>query len=402
MSGVSLVNMINTVFLYLFTSIGSGGAVVVAQYIGAKDKANGNLASGQSHLLGGLFGVGSMMLMLAANAPLLGVMYSSTAPSVMDAAVTYLGISSLSFPFLAVYCTGAALLRSMARAKETMYVSLGMNLVNTVGNAVALFILSADVAGIAWASLIARALSAVAVVVLCHSTRNPVRIGVGTVFRWDGTMLRRILRIALPTAVENVLFQLMKVLLGMIAALFGTSQIAANGVAQSIWNIAALGGVAMGPAYITVVGRCLGAGDGDAADYYTRKLLRVTFALSIAWNLLIMALTPPLLMAYSLGPGTKELVFWLVAIHNLFNALAFPLAGPFANSLRAAGDVRFTMWANIACTAGMRMVLSLVLALGLGWGVMGIAVAMAADWVCKAVAYALRYRSGKWREFQVI
>lgn len=401
-SGVSLVNMINTIFLYLFTAIGSGGAVVVAQCIGAKATDRGSLACGQNYLLGTLFGATSMVLILVVHTSMLSVMYATVTPDVMDAAVIYLAISALSFPFLAVYCTGAALLRSMARTKETMYVSLGANLVNIAGNAAAIFVLFAGVAGVAWTSFAVRVLSAVAVVVLCCGVGNPVRLAARTVFRWDAVMLRRILRIALPTALESVLFQLMKVLLGMIVALFGTSQIAANGVAQSIWSIAALASVAMGPTYITVVGQCLGSGDTAAADYYTRKLLRITFVLSIAWNAFIMALMPLLLMVYSLSPETKELVFWLVLIHSVFNAFVFPLADPFANSLRAAGDVKFTMWANIVCTVGVRMVLSLALALGPGWGVIGIALAMVTDWVFKAVAYTLRYRSGKWQGHEVI
>ena len=86
---------------------------------------------------------------------------------------------------------------------------------------------------------------------------------------------------------ENGIFQLVKVALSGIVALFGTYQIAANGVAQSIWSLAALAGVAMGPVFITVIGQCMGNGDADAAEHYFKRLTRITLLISSAWNLLI-------------------------------------------------------------------------------------------------------------------
>lgn len=69
-------------------------------------------------------------------------------------------------------------------------------------------------------------------------------------------MIRRILKIAVPNGIENGLFQLVKVALSSITALLGTAQIAANGIAQSFWSLAAMIGVTMGPVFITVVGQC--------------------------------------------------------------------------------------------------------------------------------------------------
>ncbi|MGM9601663.1 MAG: MATE family efflux transporter [Faecousia sp.] len=104
--------------------------------------------------------------------------------------------------------------------------------------------------------------------------------------------MKHILNIAIPNGLENGVFQLVKVALSSIVALFGTYQIAANGVAQSIWSLAALAGVSMGPVFITVIGQCMGNGDTKAADNYFRKLTRITLLISSAWNLLIFLLTP--------------------------------------------------------------------------------------------------------------
>lgn len=202
--------------------------------------------------------------------------------------------------------------------------------------------------------------------------------------------------------IENGIFQLVKVALSSIVALFGTYQIAANGVAQSIWSMAALAGVSMGPAFITVIGQCMGNKDTCAAEYYFRKLTKITLLLSAAWNLLVFLLTPLVMKFYSLSPETKNLVFWLVLIHNLFNAVAFPFSGALSNGLRAAGDVKFTMYVSIASTILGRLLLSYLLGITLHMGVIGIAVAMVCDWSIRAVIFLWRQKSGKWKEFQVI
>ena len=174
-----------------------------------------------------------------------------------------------------------------------------------------------------------------------------------------------------------------------IVALFGTYQIAANGVAQSIWSMAALAGVAMGPVFITVIGQCM-------------KLTKITLLISTVWNVFIFLLTPLFMRAYALGPETKQLVIWLVLIHNIFNAAVFPFSGALSNGLRAAGDVKFTMYVSIASTIAGCLFLSCVLGIVFDMGVIGIAVAMVCDWIIRAIIFYLRQRSGRWKTFQVI
>lgn len=214
--------------------------------------------------------------------------------------------------------------------------------------------------------------------------------------------MRKILRIAVPNGLENGVFQLVKVALSSIVALFGTYQIAANGVAQSIWSLAALAGVAMGPVFITVIGQCMGKRDTEGADYYFKKLTGITLLLSTAWNLFVFLLTPLFLRFYALEPETKQLIVWLALIHNVFNAVAYPFSGAVSNGLWAAGDVKFTMYVSIASTIAGRLLLTWLLGVVLDMGVIGIAVAMVCDWMIRAVIFILRQKSGRWKNFQVI
>ena len=401
-SGVSLVNMFNTVFIYLFTALASGGAVMISQYIGNKDKKNAILSSSQLLMFSTIFSIVIAVLVCATNEWLLRLMFGQVDNAVMESCVTYLRISAYSYPMLAIYNAGAAMQRSLCKTKVTMYISIIANIINVIGNIIGVFVLKAGVAGVAYPSLIARLFSAIAITILCFKTNQEAYYTKDDVMTWDVPMLSRILKIAIPNGVENGIFQLVKVALGSVVALFGTYQIAANGIAQSIWSLAALVGSAMGPVFITVIGQCQGAQDDEATQYYFKKLMKITLIFSIAWNGIVFALTPIFMQFYAVSEPTKELVIILVLIHNVFNTVAFPFSGPLSNGLRATGDVKYTMIVSIASTVGGRLVLSIILGIYCHMGVIGIAYAMCLDWSIRAIIFYMRYRSGKWKEFQLV
>ena len=401
-SGVSLVNQFNTIFIYLFTALVSGGAVVISQYIGRKEMDTAGEAASQLLLFSAIFSILVSALVLIGNEKMLRLMFGKVESDVMQACITYLRISAYSYPALAVYNAGASLFRSMGKTSVTMYLSVASNIINVIGNLIGVFVLHAGVAGVAWPSLIARTFSAVVITMLCFCKKNQVFYTRKWIFQWNGALMRHILRIAIPNGLENGVFQLVKVALSSIVALFGTYQIAANGVAQSIWSLAALAGVSMGPVFITVIGQCMGNKDTQLAEHYLKKLTKITVLLSSAWNLLIFSLTPLFMRFYALESDTKQLVVWLVLIHNLFNSIAYPFSGALSNGLRAAGDVKFTMYVSVISTIAVRLLLSWLLGVVLQMGVIGIALAMVSDWVIRAILFYWRQQSGKWETFQVI
>lgn len=401
-SGVSLVNSFNTIFIYLFTALASGGAVVISQYIGNKDQKNSVRSSSQLLMFSTLFSIVLTCIVLMFHQAILSALFGKVEIDVMNACITYIVISALSYPFIAIYNAGASLFRSMGKTKTTMYVSLASNIINVIGNCIGVFVLHAGVAGVAIPSLIARAFSAVVITNLCFRNNQATYYTKKDLFAFDTDILRRVLSIAVPNGIENGIFQFVKVALSSVVALFGTYQIAANGVAQSIWSLAALMGVTLGPVYITVIGQCMGSGNQEQAKYYFKKLNKLAIVLSIVWNLIVLALTPLFMHFYQLSSETLQLIFYLVVIHCVFNAIVYPISGPLSNGLRAAGDVKFTMIVSIASTLLARFVFSIIFAIYLNMGVIGIAFAMCLDWTIRAIIFYCRYRSLKWLEFKVI
>lgn len=401
-SGVSLVNSFNTIFLNLFTALASGGAVVISQYIGHKDKEHAGQAASQLLTASVILSVAISVVILLTNASLMRLMFGKVDADVMDACVTYLRISAYSYPALAIYNAGAALYRSFGKTSTTMYISILANIINVIGNCIGVFGLHAGVVGVAVPSLVSRCFSAVVITILCFSAKNPVSYLGSWIMKLDVSLQKKILRIAVPNGVESGVFQLVKVALSSVVALFGTYQIAANGVAQSIWSLAAFVCVTMGPVFITVIGQCMGAGDIEQAEMYFRKLTKITLVFAIAWNALIFAVTPVFMSFYALEDQTKRLVILLVLIHNIFNAVAFTFADPLGKGLRATGDVKFTTATSLFTTIGVRLIFSMIFGIWLNLGVIGIAFAMCLDWSVRGIIFWWRFKQGKWKTFKVI
>lgn len=401
-SGVSLVDMINMLLINVLAALATGGAVVVSQYLGRKEKDNACFAASQLITVTVVISLGIMLFVLIFSKPTLGILFGRVDEDVMAAAVIYFIISGLSYPFLAVYNSGAALFRSMGISRIPMTVSIIMNVGNVVLNAIAIFVFDGGVVGIGIASLIARAVAAIIMMYLSLNRNNMIFIRFTEMFSWDGRMIKRILNIAIPNGIENGIVQLGRVLLVSIIALFGTTQIAANGITNSLVMISISFATSMNLAIVTVVGQCVGAGDYQQAIYYTKKLTKTTYIWTLGLSLAQIVFLPWILNLYTLSAEVSRLTYILVVIHNVFAIFLWPLSFTFSNALRAAGDVRYTMIVSIGCMFILRIALGYIMGVVFGMGVIGIWVAMGFDWALRSIVYIGRFKSGKWREFKVI
>lgn len=396
-SGVSLVDMLNVLIINIFAALATGGAVVISQYLGARDMPSAKNSAGQLFHLAALAGVGVMVLALAFARPLLHLLFGQIEPEVMDAALLYLRISAASYPFIALYNAGAALFRSMGNSKISMQVSILMNAVNVAGNAICVFGLGMGVAGVALPSLVGRALAAGLILWRASNPANLVHVQAAQCLRLKKGLALRILNIGIPSAFENSLFQLGRVLVVSVISVFGTAQISANAVANNLDSIGCIPGQAISLGLITVVGQCIGAQDQKAAIGYTKKLVGLTYLVDGALNLLVILGMPLLLGLYNISAETHELAWLLVFIHCACGIVLWPVAFVLPNALRAANDVRFTMLVSIASMMIWRLGFSYVLGIGFGMGAVGVWIAMVIDWVCRSAFFVGRLASGKWK-----
>ena len=395
-SGVSLVDMINNLIIVLFAALATGGAVVVSQYLGAREQKHADASAGQLILLSGLFGAAVGVVCFVMARPMIRLFYGSIEADVLDAGVRYLKVIALSYPFLALYNGGAALFRSMGNSKISMQISLLMNIINIVGNAVCIFGLKMGVDGVAWPSVISRVVAAVLILARCYQKGHALTVP--KTVKLDTGMAKRILGIGVPSAFENSLFEAGRIVVVSMISTFGTVQIAANAVANNLDGVGCIPGKAIGLAMITVVGRCVGAQDFEQTKYYTKKLLGETYFYTAVINSIILLLLPWILQIYGLGEETTRLSYILVMIHDGMAIFLWPASFVLPNMLRACNDVKYTMVVSIFSMITFRIGFSYVFGVHMGWMAVGVWAAMVIDWVFRVLCFVGRYLAGTWRK----
>ena len=397
-SGVSLVDMINAVVLTLFMGLATGGAVVTSQYLGARKFHDAQKSVGQLMLMAAVIGTFFGLLCLLLAGPILKLFFGAIEADVMQAGLIYFRITSLAFPFIALYCTAAAVFRSMGNSKLTMKISILMNLINVSGNAICVLGLKMGVAGVAIPTLISRIVAAVLTLFFLSRKKQQLYLERKYVFHIQGDLMRKILRIGVPSACENSFFQLGRAIVVSMIALFGTVQTSANAVAGTIDNLACIAGNAINLAMVTVIGQCVGSGDAGQVKYYMKKMMLLAYAFWALNSLPTLIFCRPLIGLYStLSQETADLAFRLIWIHNGLGILFWPMSFTLPNALRAANDVQFTMRVGIASMLLARIGLSWIMCVGLQWGATGVWIAMVVDWLVRISFFLPRVFSGKWK-----
>jgi len=399
MSGVSLVNNISAVVLNLFGGLATGGAVLTSQYLGAQQKVNAKRSAGQMLLLatGVATLLGAVCFVFASS--LLKLFFGAVEPDVMEAALIYFQINAISFPFLAIRNAGGAIMRCLGDSKISMRVTLLANIVNIIGNAVFIYGVNMGVAGVAVATLLARIVGAAVIMIPVVRPGHDLSLTLKEVIEIQKQMIGKIFGIAIPSAMENSMFSLGRLLTLSMFAGFGTAHTAANSVAGTLTNIIIVVRLGIGAAMLTVVGQCIGAREIEQAKYYTRKLLVWCYIGHGILTVLTLVFHMPLINCYeNLSAETIELSKQLLFIFGIPGIFFYTPSFNLPQTLRAANDGRFTMMVSIGTMLLCRIGLSWVLCVQMQWGVIGVWVAMALDWVFRTIIFAWRYYSGAWKK----
>ena len=403
-SGVSLVDNINTLIIQIFSALSTGGAVVVAQYLGRQETHSAKTAAKQ--LLYTMTGISVVLMILALifRQHILSLIFGQVEPAVMDSALVYFLLTAAAYPFMGIYNAGAALFRAMGNSKVSMINSFIINVINILVNAILIFGFGMGAAGAGIGTLVSRIAAAVIIMVMLRHPGLTVQVDDIFHFEFNGSMIRRILFIGIPTGMENGMFQAGKLMVLNLITTFGTSAVAANAIANSISGVINVPGSAMGLAIITVIGRCIGAGDTRQAVHYTKLLVGCSYLSMLIMGSALFFSADFLVTLFNLSPEAMAMASQVLKLCAIANMLFWPMAFTLPNSLRAAGDAVFTMVVSLTTMFVCRVALSYVFACswGLGLGLLGVWLAMFCDWIVRAVCFLWRYWRGSWKKIHVI
>ncbi len=401
-SGVSVVDNIQSLLVFLLSAFATGGAVVASQYLGRGDKAKARFSAKQLMNLTLSFSVILCALLIIFREGIIRVIYGSLEEEVFISAIAYFTPILISLPFFAIQSSANALCRSMGKSTITMLVSVLVNLINIAGNALFLFIFNLGAFGVGFASLISRIIGAIIMFLMVLRKKEDIYIENPMKLEVDLPMIGKILKIALPSGIENSIFHIGKILISSTVTTFGTFAIAAYAVNNNLATFANMPASAIGLASITVIGQCCGKGQYDQVYHYGKKLLALAFATMTSLSIVMYFFTPALVSIYNLSDAATSLAIEGVRLNLIQGIFFWPLAFTVPNFLRAAGDAKYTMLVSVFSMWIFRVVLSIILGVYLGMGLIGVYWGMFVDWYFRGICFVYRFVRGKWKTKRVI
>lgn len=401
-SAVSLVDSINNLMLMIFTATATGGTIVCAQFLGAGDREGANRSARQVLLCVAVLSLLCCVGCVLFRRPLLSAVFGGVEKQVMDAALVYFLVTALSYPVIGVYYASAALYRAAGNSKLPMLVSAAGNLLNIVGNAVFLFVFRWGVFGAALSTSLSRLLQCVVILWLHRRPNQIIVLDRYLSIRPDWKLIKTVFRVGVPTGIENGMFQFGKLMVQSTVATLMTAEIAAQAVINTMEYFTSMPSMAVGLGLVTVAGQCMGAGRPDEAKRYSLILTGISEALIIGTGLLIFLSVDGICSLSGLNPESASIVKRMMLLITIVKPFVWPLAFTLPNGMRAAGDVTFSMVVSAGSMWVFRVVLCVVLIRFMGFGVLGVWIAMFADWTDRVVWYGVRFFRGKWMRHRVI
>lgn len=403
-SAIGMVDSINSVIGAVFTALGVGATVVVAQLHGKGDRAAAASATLQALLSSGLIACLVSILLACFPAAVLAFFYGGTEPAVMHSMVTYLSVTALAYPLTALTTVGCGALRGAGETASTMRVNVLINVVNVALSYLLIYgvrvhgneLLPAfGLFGAALSLVLTRAIGVLYLFwsVLWRSDYLPP-ISLSKL-RFEGALQRALFAIGIPVSMESMIFNGGKLVVQVFIAGLGTTAIAANFIAFSISNFINIPGAALAVALTTLVGLDVGRQDHVAARHTMWHVLCIGWIALAVIGTAFYPLASWAVSLYTHDPEVIELGALLVRMNCVF-LVCYPTTFILPYGFKGAGDARYTVLTTFTGMLVFRLCLGYVLGIVLGFGIVGVWCGVIADWFARSAMYLVRLRGTRW------
>ncbi len=401
-SAVSMVDSLNVFILNVFVAVATGGTVVVAQYKGSGNEAQVSRAAAQSVSTVTLLAVTVSVLMLVFHDPILRLLFGGAEQAVFDNARIYIIGVCATASFAAVMEAVCGVLRGVADTRASLMLSMVMNLSYVLLNLVFITLLRLGVTGMVISLLLSRGLGMIVSLVYLLRFNHTLHFCFRDMLHLDLFLLKKILFIGIPFAAEQMFFNGGKLLTQTFIVQLGTTSMTINAICNSLTQMFQIGSNALSLAVVTVVGQCMGRKDVPDARRFIRAFIGLSFFSFVAEALLLLPLFPLLVRLFSPPAQIVGTIFTIVLMTGLSQPVLWSIGFITPSALRAAGDSKFTSVVSLLSMWLFRVVLGYLLGIVFGFGIIGVWVAMIAEWGVRGAIFLLRFKGEKWYKHQLI
>ena len=358
LAAVGTAGPILNLLLVLFMGIATGAGILSAQYFGARDRETLSRTVGNTLLL--TLGSGILMSVIGYFATPFLIGLTNPPEEVLGGAIIYLQIIFIGFLGGGAYNILSGVLRGMGDSVYPLIYLIVASLLNIVLDLLFVAQFRMGIAGVAWATIIAQAVSGALCCWRILRMRDLIDINRGTL-RPDGMILRKLCNLGIPAGITSAIFSTSAILVQGLVNSMGTAVIATNVAVMRVDGFAMMPNFTFGTAATTYAGQNIGARQTDRLRRGTGAMLRLALGVSAVLVLCIIFFGKYLISMFTNTPEVIELgrqgLLWLS-----FGYICFAATQVLQGVMRGAGDTLVPMWLSIITTVVLRMPLAYLLA----------------------------------------
>lgn len=388
--------------LSVVQALNVGGTAIIARYFGAGKKDQ--MENVTKHVM-------IISMALALPMALLAFIYAGqimafmgAEPATIAVGINYFRIICVSYLFQSFNFSVTGSLRGIGETKVPMNINIRVNFLNVLGNAILIYGLlgfpELRIAGAAISTAAANFVASVLLVRYLMSGKSDLRFSFKHKFEFSKRTLKNLVKIGLPSAVEQLVMRTGIILFVQVVSSLGTVVFAAHQIGMSILSLSFVIGQAFGISASALVGKALGAMKPDDAEKYAHNSSMMGSASGVIVGLVMFIFAEFLVGMFSKDPAIIEnasAALRVAAIIQPFQANQLIVAG----SLRGAGDTRFPLISTFIGVLGIRVILANVFIRIFGMGLFGAWLAIAIDQFIRWIMIRLRFRAGKWKTIRL-
>ena len=348
-AALGMANQIMFLLILTLFGVNSGSQVFSAQFFGAKDFVHLRRILGISLTVG--LAAGLFFFITGVFFPEYALSIFTPEKDVVAVGARYLKIVAWSFPFTAVAFSYSFQLRSTDRPRLPMYVSMLALVINISLNWVLIFgnlgFPKLGIEGAAIATVIARVIETIAIIVMTHVTKSVNAARFSEMFSYRKELIKRYMKTSFPVFLNEITWAVGMAMNMMVFGRMGTQAMAAINIEASLGRLSFAGIIGISHAAAAVLGQELGAGRLHSAWKCSKYLVGASFVLGLVTSLFLWLLSPFVLSLYNISPELRELSYSTILVWCLFLPLVSFNALNIIGILRSGGDVKVALFIDI-------------------------------------------------------
>jgi putative MATE family efflux protein len=401
-SAVSMVDSLNIFLANVFIAVATGGTVIVAQYKGSGNTEMVSKTATQAISAVTIFSVVISVLVIIFHMSTLNILFGKADADVFQNAKIYLIGSCISYPFIAIFQAVIGSLRGVGETKPCLNLSLLMNLTNTCLNVLLITIFHMGVKGLVISTILARILGMAASLIYIIKYNETIRFKIKNALHVDFSILKKVMFIGLPFAAEQIFFNGGKLLTQTFIVQLGTLAMTVYAIGNSIALLFQIGPNALGIAIVTVVGQCIGRRNIQDSIKFIKSLIGLSSILFVITSIILLPFLPLIIKMFHPPAEIIPIIYTLILISTIAQPILWSQSFVMPSALRAAGDSNFTSIASLLSMWLLRVVLGYILGITLGFGIIGVWVAMIVEWGARGIIFIGRFKGKKWYAHKLV